>query len=255
MLSYSFLQWVMFFYIYCFVGWCIESAIVSFESKKFINRGFLRLPLLPIYGFGALIMLFASLPVKENPFWVYVFAALASTLLELTTGLIMESLFKVKYWDYSKLSYNYKGIICIQSSLFWGFLALLLTYNLHEWVENIVFRFTHQALLITVIIISVLFISDTIFSVKSAFDIRYVMENLSAAREELNKLIAQKVESSEKATAFKERINRLNSERQKLIARLNLMNRLQIRSHPKATSRRFAEAYKEIKEAINKRIN
>ena len=168
-------------YIYCFIGWCIESTIVSIESKKFIDRGFLRLPMLPIYGFGALAMLFSSLPVKESPVLVYIFAGLTATLLELITGLIMESLFKVKYWDYSSQKYNYKGIICIQSSLFWGFLALLLTYNLHEIVEKIAFKFSHNALLLTVVIISVLFISDTIFSIKSAFDIRYVMENLSAA--------------------------------------------------------------------------
>ena len=29
MYEYSFFQWLMFFYIYCFVGWCIESTIVS----------------------------------------------------------------------------------------------------------------------------------------------------------------------------------------------------------------------------------
>ena len=29
-----------YFYIYCFLGWCIESTIVSFENKKLINRGF-----------------------------------------------------------------------------------------------------------------------------------------------------------------------------------------------------------------------
>lgn len=254
MFSYSILQWIMFFYIYCFIGWCIESTIVSIESKKFIDRGFLRLPMLPIYGFGALAMLFSSLPVKESPVLVYIFAGLTATLLELITGLIMESLFKVKYWDYSSQKYNYKGIICIQSSLFWGFLALLLTYNLHEIVEKIAFKFSHNALLLTVVIISVLFISDTIFSIKSAFDIRYVMENLSAAKEEINRLIAQKVENSEAANAFKERIGKLTLERQRLISRLSLINRLQIRSHPKANSRRFAEAYKEIKEAINKRI-
>lgn len=254
MFSYSVLQWTMFFYVYCFIGWCIESTIMSVDAKKFVNRGFLRLPMLPIYGFGAVAMLFASLPVKENPFLVYVFAAIAATILELITGLVMEFLFKVKYWDYSDHNYNYKGVICIQSTLFWGMLSLLLTYNLHELVEKIVFKFTHTALVTAVIIISVLFICDAVFSVKSAFDIRYVMENIAIAREELNKLIAEKVENSETATAFKERINKLNVERQKYLSKLNLLNRLQIRSHPKSTSKRFAEAYKEIKEAINKRI-
>lgn len=253
MFTYSFLQWVMFFFIYCFIGWCIESTIMSFDARKFINRGFLRLPLLPIYGFGAITILFVSLPVKESPVLVYVFAAVTTTALELITGIIMEFLFKVKYWDYTDQQYNYKGKICIQSTLFWGFLALLLTYNLHTWIEKLVLKFSHTALLTTVIIISVLFVSDVIFSVKSAFDIKHVMEKLSEAKDEINNIISQRVENSEAAMAIKERINKLNSERQKLISKLGFFNRSQIRSHPKATSSRFSEAYKEIKDAIAKR--
>ena len=36
---YNIYQWFIFLYI-LFLGWCIESTIVSFENKKLINRGF-----------------------------------------------------------------------------------------------------------------------------------------------------------------------------------------------------------------------
>ena len=51
--DYSLWQWVLVFYLYCFLGWCFESTVVSVQQRHFVNRGFLRGPMLPIYGFGA----------------------------------------------------------------------------------------------------------------------------------------------------------------------------------------------------------
>ena len=56
MYSYTVTQWLFFFYIYCFAGWCIESAYVSFMEKKLTNRGFMRGPFLPLYGSGAIMI-------------------------------------------------------------------------------------------------------------------------------------------------------------------------------------------------------
>lgn len=111
MYSYSFIQWLLFFYIYCFVGWCIESTIVSVDSRKFVNRGFVRGPVLPIYGFGAIVILFVTIPVKESPVLVYVLGAIGTTILEYITGWLMERMFKMKYWDYSDCKFNLKGYI------------------------------------------------------------------------------------------------------------------------------------------------
>ena len=57
MYSYTIVQWLFFFYFYCFVGWCIESAYVSVRTRKLTNRGFMRGPFLPLYGSGAIMML------------------------------------------------------------------------------------------------------------------------------------------------------------------------------------------------------
>lgn len=34
MYHYSFIEWMLFFYIYCFLVWIIESTIVSVSEKK-----------------------------------------------------------------------------------------------------------------------------------------------------------------------------------------------------------------------------
>ena len=71
-MQYNFSTWLLFFYIYCFFGWFIESTIVSFSEKRLINRGFMKGPVLPLYGSGAIIVLLLCLPYKSNPVIVYI---------------------------------------------------------------------------------------------------------------------------------------------------------------------------------------
>ena len=66
-----------------------------------MNRGFLQIPMLPLYGTGAVLILFLTIPVKEVLWLVYLIGAIGATILEYITGWAMESLFKMKYWDYS----------------------------------------------------------------------------------------------------------------------------------------------------------
>lgn len=46
MYHYTVIQWLFFFYFYCFCGWCFESTYVSIKTKKLTNRGFRRGPFL-----------------------------------------------------------------------------------------------------------------------------------------------------------------------------------------------------------------
>ena len=136
--DYSAWQWLLIFYLYCFLGWCFESTVVSVQQRHFVNRGFLRGPMLPIYGFGATILLHVSLPLYNRPAALFLASMAAATVFEYAVGVIMEKLFKVKYWDYSEHRFQFQGRICLQSSLCWGFLGLILARVIHPPVEWIV---------------------------------------------------------------------------------------------------------------------
>ena len=101
MFAYNLWQWIAFFIIYCLIGWIGESLYVSWEHRKWVNRGFLHGPFLPIYGFGAVIILISTIPVRNNYFLIFLFGMLGATLLEYFTGWAMEQIFHVKYWDYT----------------------------------------------------------------------------------------------------------------------------------------------------------
>ena len=126
MYTYTWYQWLTFFYLYCFLGWIFESSYVSILQRRPVNRGFLRIPLLPLYGSGAVMMLWVSLPFQDNLILTYLSGVVGATALEYLTGLAMESLFKIRYWDYSHKKYNVHGYICLESSLFWGILTILM---------------------------------------------------------------------------------------------------------------------------------
>ena len=70
----------------------------------------------------AVIILLATIPVRDSLWLVFLLGMLAATALEYVTGAAMEALFKVRYWDYSKQPFNLNGYICLTSSLAWGFL-------------------------------------------------------------------------------------------------------------------------------------
>ena len=81
MSTYTLAQWFLFFYFYCFCGWVWESCYVSILKRHWVNRGFLHGPLLPIYGFGAITVLIATMPVRDNVVLVYVMGMIGATNL------------------------------------------------------------------------------------------------------------------------------------------------------------------------------
>ncbi|MBO5346918.1 MAG: putative ABC transporter permease, partial [Lachnospiraceae bacterium] len=121
MYIYSVQEWLLFFYIYCFLGWCFESTYVSLRKGHWVNRGFMRAPFLPLYGSGAILMLIVGQLFRDNVFLTYLVGLFAATLLEFFTGLGMEWFYKIKYWDYSNQRCNFMGHICLTSSIAWGF--------------------------------------------------------------------------------------------------------------------------------------
>lgn len=118
--AYYLSQWVLFFFIYSFIGWVWESCYVSVRKRRWVNRGFMHGPMLPLYGSGALVILIVTIPVRENLILVFLVGMAGATILEYFTGAAMERLFHVRYWDYSRQPGNLNGHICPMASLCWG---------------------------------------------------------------------------------------------------------------------------------------
>ena len=128
---YHIVQW---FLIYSMLGWLVESIYMSVCNRKLTNRGFMRGPMCPIYGVGALTVYFLLRPVCHNIFLLYFSGALVATFLEYVTAKIMLRIFGEVWWDYSQKPFNYKGILCLESTIAWAFIPLDCFYSVtKEW--------------------------------------------------------------------------------------------------------------------------
>ena len=188
MTGYTLVQWIAFFYIYCFLGWCFESGYATIKQRKLTNRGFLRGPYIPIYAFGAIFVLIITDNFQGSILSVYFSGLIAATVLEYITGYVMEKLFKVKYWDYSDHKFNLNGYISLSTSIAWGFLSVLLTEVLQVNVYRFVSMLTEHDLKISIAITSTVFFLDLILSIKAAFSIAKAYAALERAKLEFSEV-------------------------------------------------------------------
>lgn len=230
MYTYTWYHWITFFYIYCFCGWIFESAYVSLKSGHFVNRGFLRLPMLPLYGTGAVMMLWFSLPFQDNIVMVYFAGVTAATLLEYVTGYVMERLFKMKYWDYSNKRYQIHGYICLTSSIAWGFLTIFLTEVIHQPIARLVRNTDPVTEFFFIGIIGVLFLTDTVQSTREALDLGRALEAMTKIKTELEDVQLQlsllKYETGQRVAELREgtaqRVTELRDETAQRITEIRL---------------------------------
>ena len=246
--TYTWQQWLAFFYIYCFLGWIFESTYVSLKKRRFVNRGFLRLPLLPLYGFGAVMMLWVSLPVQDNLFLVYVSGFFAATALEYGTGFIMERLFKMRYWDYSDQPFQLHGYICLSSSLAWGCLTILMTEVIHHPIARAVTATSSFILNPVLAVTTALFAVDIFESTKEALALGKTLETLTKLREESEeihaRILALRKEMETHAASIRQDVLDQFSE-------LRQESEQFLRSTQSEVSKRFATARTETTEHLN----
>lgn len=193
-------QWVLLFFFYCFCGWVWESCYVSARQRRWVNRGFLHGPLLPIYGSGAIIILFATLPVAESLPLIWLFGMLAATALEYAVGAAMEKIFKVRYWDYSSQRFNLNGHICLTSSIAWGFFSILLVRFLHPPIGRLLADVPSWLVDPLALALTAAFTVDVVRSVQAALDLREALARLTEENEDLRRLARR----AEVAAAFAE---------------------------------------------------
>jgi len=209
MYHYSLLQWMLFFYIYCFFGWIIESTYVSVCTGNWVNRGFMRGPVIPIYGTGAVIVLFAVIPFRTSPILVFIVGTVAASILEFVTGFVMERIYKVRYWDYSDKPFNLCGYICLFNSLCWGVLSISLIYLVHSWVEKGVLFLNDMVLLSIDSGISSLFIVDLFNSSTTAVELKRMLANSQKLKDDLMNIHNKMIEFNTAIANGKEKMDEL----------------------------------------------
>jgi len=170
----------------------MESVYKTWLQRKFINSGFLYGPFCPIYGFGAVIMILFLSKVSTNPFIIFIVSMVILTIWEYIVGVLLEKIFKTKYWDYSDLKFNINGRVCLKNSIYWGILGVIFIFLIHPLIRSQVEKVPETILFHIDIVLYIILLTDVIISVTKILFI--------------DKKIQQLYEISEK---IKEKINEL----------------------------------------------
>ena len=137
-------KYVSYFFIYSFIGWIFEVIVTLFETKELVNRGYLLLPILPIYGFGALFISFIFKDDDHQWFYVAIVGGLISTVVELLTSYALQYFFGLSLWDYGNLKYNFQGRISLITSISFMVGAVLIVKVLNPVFERMLRRYKYN---------------------------------------------------------------------------------------------------------------
>lgn len=252
-MSYSLLQVIVFFFIYCFIGWIWETGYVSCRTGHFVNRGFLHGPMIPIYGFGAMGILFATLPVKDNLYLVFFSGMIAASILELVTGCTMEAIFHVRYWDYTNIPTNVRGYISLPTSLVWGIFSVLMVKYVHVPIERFVFQLSQLQLELCSVVLVSIGSMDFALSTREALDLKEILSHISElervkrAQNRVDMVVALIDNDIEEwKEKVEHRIENLGAGQRKRIQ--SILDR-----NPSARSQKYGELFEEFRKALKQK--
>ncbi|CAM3602283.1 putative ABC transporter permease [Erysipelothrix urinaevulpis] len=253
---FNYIYWL----IYAFFGYIIETLYVSIPNKKFVQRGFLHGPVIPIYAFGAMAILYFLEPFFEYPSLVFILGIFVTSGLEYITSFAMEKIFDMRWWDYSKRKFNIKGRICLRNSLLFGLLSVILVEWIHPIVKDIVKIVPVNTLQLIASISFVILMIDFISSVLVAVNIKRYIEDLEVVKEEiLTKLSTDNISISieEFLDAGQELLNEFDDHIKQIQVRLKQSHaRFRKREHnllkrfPTVKSRKFSKTLEELKNKL-----
>ncbi len=159
---YHITTWFLVFIIYSFIGWIFEVFITFVNTHKFVNRGFLIGPVIPIWGAGCVLI---TILVKDQSILrLIIFSGTIGAILEYAVNYIMEKIFKARWWDYSHLPFNVNGRIWLGSVLLFGFGGLFVVKYISPWLFNLVTEIDPTMLYALSMILFMVLIADIIIS-------------------------------------------------------------------------------------------
>ena len=166
------------FLVFAFCGWLYEVGWELYLdrtlSQAMANKGSFNLCILPIYGFGGLILIMCMKNIVLNerkikvfginitPIVVFVITMLIATVVEYIGSCVIEDLGYGRLWDYSTTPYNLNGRIALKNSIIFGIIGLLGIYVVVPLIKLLHKRMGRRNTCISAVIIIGLLILDCI---------------------------------------------------------------------------------------------
>ncbi len=197
--------YILLFFMYSFLGWCLEVGCKLISDHKFVNRGFLIGPYCPIYGWGAIIMTLLLNKYLNDPLTLFIMIILICSILEYFTSYFLEKIYHTRWWDYTNYKFNINGRICLETMIPFGIFGLLIMYKVNPFFINTINKIPQNISIILAIILVFIFLIDNIISSKTILEIQKINQNIQNKilikkddTERITKLVREKIEKSRK---------------------------------------------------------
>lgn len=161
-------MYILYFFIFSFLGWTLETLYSFVVLGHFTNRGFLYGPICPIYGFGALILIIFLSKYKKSALKLFTYSAIIFSVFEYFVSYMLEALFQTYWWDYSNDFFNLNGRISIFYSFAWGISAILFCGHIFPFfkkkLNTVLSKTPYKLKLFIINLLLIIWIIDTILS-------------------------------------------------------------------------------------------
>lgn len=190
------------FMIYSIIGWIWETTYVSIKQKRFINRGFLHGPMIPIYGFGC-VTIMTSMTFFEQYLpqdkWLMVlvtiiYIAVVATVWELLTSLLLEKIFSTRWWDYSEHKFNINGRVALDVSIGWGIGGYILWQFINTPIVDLIYKLSESQIYVILAVFYTTFVIDSFITVRELVSLHQIMNKLNMLSDELSGKVVYNIE-------------------------------------------------------------
>lgn len=269
-------EYLWFFIVYAFLGWCTEVAFAAVDLGKFVNRGFLNGPICPVYGFGVVAVISLLTPIQENKLILFLGAVIVTSVIEFLTGWILEIIFKQRWWNYSDFPFNIKGYVCLKFSILWGLACLLVMEIVHPGIIQLISFIPINLGWIILIILYIILVIDIFATAQTILKINKQLEEANKIAEKIHSFsddigkkistrsmkVANRLEESKKITeelktnvlsnlkSSKEQLEYLKEQRENILNKNFFGKRRIIKAFPKITSPKYKLELEHIKDKI-----
>ena len=163
----SLINLILLFFAYAFIGWCVEVTLKYFQFHRFINRGFLTGPWLPIYGSGAAlitVVIKGLAPLEFSVGTTFAVSFLLCGFLEYMTSYVLEKRFHARWWDYSQKPMNLQGRVWIGNLVLFGLGGVVIVDLINPLLLRLSEHMSFPLREIMALFLPVVFVADYVMS-------------------------------------------------------------------------------------------
>ena len=178
-MEYTLSQLFSLFFIYSLAGWLLDTAAATIFRREWINKGYLSLPLCPIYGVQAVAFTLFLSELKNRPFFLFLGGMILAAFFTLITAHILERLFHQKWWDYRH--FQFEGYLSLPAMASCGLGAVVCVRWGNPLFLRLISHIPEGILRILLMVLGVLLVLDFFGSSFMVWQMRRRIRRLASA--------------------------------------------------------------------------